>query len=199
MPIGTVLWRTIASRQASRSPPVDRSMTVSAPQRSAQCSFSTSSSVLDETGEAPMLALILVFAARPMPSDPGGSRGAPCWPGSPCGPRPPRRGPARLSDAARAPRRGAFAESRFPVGRLRVVCWARNRREEPLAETSHPPGGKPPRPVPNQIRCKASRRSLTPQCSSPPGGNPRRSVPATAACRAYRARKTSGHLLRPAE
>ena len=37
-------------------------MTVSAPQRTDQCSFSTSSSVDDETGEAPMLALILVLA-----------------------------------------------------------------------------------------------------------------------------------------
>ncbi len=56
----------IASRHASRSPPVDRSMTVSAPQRSAQRSFSTSSSVPLLTGEAPMLAFTLVFEARPM-------------------------------------------------------------------------------------------------------------------------------------
>ncbi len=56
----------MASRQASRSPPVDRSITVSAPQRTLQRIFSTSSSVLDETGEAPRLALILVFVARPM-------------------------------------------------------------------------------------------------------------------------------------
>ena len=41
-------------------------MTVSAPQRSAHLSFSTSSSMLDETGEAPMLALILVLDARPI-------------------------------------------------------------------------------------------------------------------------------------
>ena len=34
--MGTVLLRMIASRQASRSPPVERSITVSAPQRSAQ-------------------------------------------------------------------------------------------------------------------------------------------------------------------
>ena len=39
---------------------------MSAPQRSAHCSFSTSSSVPLETGEAPMLALILVIDARPM-------------------------------------------------------------------------------------------------------------------------------------
>jgi hypothetical protein len=41
-------------------------MTVSAPQRSAQRSFSTSSSVPDDTGEAPMLAFTLVRLARPM-------------------------------------------------------------------------------------------------------------------------------------
>jgi hypothetical protein len=39
---------------------------VSAPQREAQCSFSTSSSVELETGEAPMFALILVRLARPI-------------------------------------------------------------------------------------------------------------------------------------
>jgi hypothetical protein len=41
-------------------------MTVSAPQRSAQRSFSTSSSVPLLIGEAPMLALTLVVAARPI-------------------------------------------------------------------------------------------------------------------------------------
>ena len=41
-------------------------MTVSAPHFSAHWSFSTSSCVPDETGEAPMLALILVFDARPI-------------------------------------------------------------------------------------------------------------------------------------
>ena len=51
---------------ASRSPPVERSITVSAPHFSAHFSFSTSSSVPDETGDAPMLALILVLLARPI-------------------------------------------------------------------------------------------------------------------------------------
>ena len=46
---------------------------MSAPQRSAQRSFSTSSSVPLETGDAPMLALILVRLARPMPSGRAGS------------------------------------------------------------------------------------------------------------------------------
>ena len=66
MPIGTVALRTIASRVASRSPPVERSITVSAAQRSAQRSFSTSSSVELEIGEAPMLAFTLVALARPI-------------------------------------------------------------------------------------------------------------------------------------
>ena len=60
----------IASRVASRSPPVERSITVSAPQRSAQRSFSTSAAVPLETGEAPMLAFTLVVAARPMQMGP---------------------------------------------------------------------------------------------------------------------------------
>ena len=64
--MGTVALRQIASRHSSRLPPVDRSITVSAPHRSAQRSFSTSSSVPLETGEAPMLAFTLVFAARPI-------------------------------------------------------------------------------------------------------------------------------------
>ena len=54
------------SRHRSICPPVERSMIVSAPQRSAHCSFSSSSSVPELTGEAPMLALILVVEARPM-------------------------------------------------------------------------------------------------------------------------------------
>ncbi len=66
VPMGTVAARMIASRHASRSPPVDRSITVSAPQRTDQRIFSTSSSVLDETGEAPRLALIFVRLPRPM-------------------------------------------------------------------------------------------------------------------------------------
>jgi phosphomethylpyrimidine synthase len=66
VPIGTLLFRMIASRHSSRFPPVERSMTVSAPQRSAHFSFSTSSSVPDETGEAPMFALIFVLLARPI-------------------------------------------------------------------------------------------------------------------------------------
>ncbi|MNJ72106.1 hypothetical protein D3C77_687220 [compost metagenome] len=41
-------------------------MTLSAPQRVAQTSFSTSSSMLDVTAELPMLALILTLKLRPM-------------------------------------------------------------------------------------------------------------------------------------
>ena len=41
-------------------------MTVSAPQRVAQVSFSTSSAMLDVTAELPMLALILTRKLRPM-------------------------------------------------------------------------------------------------------------------------------------
>ena len=47
--------------------PVERSITVSAPKWTAICSFSNSSSMLLVTAELPMLALILVFAATPMP------------------------------------------------------------------------------------------------------------------------------------
>ena len=48
------------------SAPVDRSITVSAPQSVAQRSFSTSSSIDERTAELPMLALIFTWKARPM-------------------------------------------------------------------------------------------------------------------------------------
>lgn len=64
--MGTVELRMIASRVASRSPPVERSITVSACHFSAHLSFSTSSSVELETGDAPMLAFTFVLLARPM-------------------------------------------------------------------------------------------------------------------------------------
>ena len=46
--------------------PVDRSMTVSAPQRIDQTSFSTSSAAEEVTAELPMLALILTRKFRPI-------------------------------------------------------------------------------------------------------------------------------------
>ena len=46
--------------------PVDRSITVSAPQRMAQTIFSTSSSMEEVTAELPMLALIFTRKLRPM-------------------------------------------------------------------------------------------------------------------------------------
>ena len=46
--------------------PVERSITVSAPHSVAQRSFSTSSSIDDDTAELPMLALIFTRKLRPM-------------------------------------------------------------------------------------------------------------------------------------
>ncbi|MNL47230.1 hypothetical protein D3C87_1700040 [compost metagenome] len=46
--------------------PVDKSMMVSAPQRQAHTAFSTSSSMLDDTAEFPILALIFTRKFRPM-------------------------------------------------------------------------------------------------------------------------------------
>ena len=56
VPMGTGLLRSIHSRVAWMWRPVERSMTVSAPQRVAQISFSTSSSMLELTEELPILA-----------------------------------------------------------------------------------------------------------------------------------------------
>src|SRR3990167_404471 len=64
--MGTGLLRTIQSRVVWMFLPVDRSITLSAPQRIAHTSLSTSSSMLDVTAELPMLALIFTPKLRPM-------------------------------------------------------------------------------------------------------------------------------------
>ena len=66
MPIGTGELRRIHSRVSWMFLPVERSMTVSAPQRVAHVIFSTSSSIEEVTAELPMLALIFTRKFRPM-------------------------------------------------------------------------------------------------------------------------------------
>src|SRR5258705_280734 len=66
VPIGTGELRMIHSRVSWMFLPVDRSITVSAPQRVAQVIFSTSSLIDDDTAELPMLALIFTRKLRPM-------------------------------------------------------------------------------------------------------------------------------------
>ena len=66
VPMGTGELRTIHSRVVWMSGPVDRSMTVSAPQWVAQVSFSTSSATEEVTAEFPMLAFTFT---RKAPSD----------------------------------------------------------------------------------------------------------------------------------
>ena len=66
MPIGTAELRTIHSRVSWMCRPVERSITVSAPQSVAQRSFSTSSSIDELTAELPMFALIFTRKFRPM-------------------------------------------------------------------------------------------------------------------------------------
>src|SRR5271170_7358818 len=65
--IGTGLWRRIASRISGIFPPVERSITVSAPKLTAVCSLSSSSRIFDVTAELPILALILHLVATPIP------------------------------------------------------------------------------------------------------------------------------------
>src|SRR2546430_3963728 len=64
--MGTGLLRRIHSRVSWMFLPVERSMTVSAPQRIAHVIFSTSSSIDEATAELPMLALIFTRNLRPM-------------------------------------------------------------------------------------------------------------------------------------
>ena len=66
MPIGTGEFRRIHSRVSWMCAPVDKSITVSAPQRMAHVSFSTSSAMELVTAELPMLALILTSEFRPI-------------------------------------------------------------------------------------------------------------------------------------
>ena len=66
VPMGTGELRRIHSRVSWMFFPVERSMTVSAPQRMAQTIFSTSSSIEEVTAELPMLALIFTRKLRPM-------------------------------------------------------------------------------------------------------------------------------------
>jgi hypothetical protein len=66
VPIGTGELRMIHSRVLWMLRPVERSITVSAPQRIAHTIFSTSSSTEEVTAELPILALILVRKLRPM-------------------------------------------------------------------------------------------------------------------------------------
>ena len=66
MPIGTGELRMIHSRVSWMCLPVERSITVSPPQRIAQVIFSTSSPMPEDTAELPMLALIFTRKLRPM-------------------------------------------------------------------------------------------------------------------------------------
>ena len=66
VPMGTGELRTIHSRVSWMFLPVERSITVSAPQRVAHTIFSTSSSMLDVTAELPMLAFTFTRKLRPI-------------------------------------------------------------------------------------------------------------------------------------
>src|ERR687883_297284 len=66
VPIGSGEWRRIASRICGMSPPVERSITVSAPYFTQTRSFSSSASMSLVTALLPMFALILQVAAKPM-------------------------------------------------------------------------------------------------------------------------------------
>src|SRR3982750_4205508 len=66
VPIGTGELRTIHSRVSWMLRPVERSMTVSAPQRIAQTIFSTSDATSEATALFPILALIFTRKLRPI-------------------------------------------------------------------------------------------------------------------------------------
>jgi len=129
-------FRTMPSRVEWMCLPVDRSITVSAPQRQAQVSLSTSSAIEEETADVPMLALIFTRNRSPITigSDSDGSH---CWAGSPARPRsrPHDLGIQVLSDrrelhlrcdgAARAYRELGHRLTCLPAARLAAVAALR--------------------------------------------------------------------------
>ena len=64
--MGTGEASMMALRMRGMSPPVERSITVSAPYFTAYCSLASSSSIFEVVAELPMLALILHFDSTPM-------------------------------------------------------------------------------------------------------------------------------------
>src|ERR1019366_5202297 len=66
VPMGIGDAAMMALRMAGISPPVERSMTVSAPYLMEYWSFSSSPSMLERTEELPMFELILQLEATPM-------------------------------------------------------------------------------------------------------------------------------------
>src|SRR4030067_3840287 len=66
VPMGTGVLRIIHSRVSWICLPVERSITVSPPQRMDQVIFSTSSWIDEPSAELPMLALIFTRKLRPM-------------------------------------------------------------------------------------------------------------------------------------
>src|SRR5574338_1591279 len=66
VPMGTGLLRMIHSRVSWMLRPVERSITVSAPQRIAHTILSTSEATSEATAELPILALILTRKLRPI-------------------------------------------------------------------------------------------------------------------------------------
>ena len=66
VPIGTGLLRIIHSRVSWMFLPVDKSITVSPPQRVPHTIFSTSSEIEEPSAELPMLALIFTKKLRPI-------------------------------------------------------------------------------------------------------------------------------------
>src|SRR4030042_5826581 len=66
VPVGTGELRIIHSRVSWMFLPVERSITVSPPQRMDQVIFSTSSPMDEPSAELPMLALIFTRKLRPM-------------------------------------------------------------------------------------------------------------------------------------
>ena len=133
----------IAHRVAFRSPPVDKSITVSAPHRSAHCSFSTSSSVrmtnrrcahvgvdLGERRPADAHRLELVLQVNFVGRDDHPAR------------RRLRRGSARPSDAARARRRGSSRRDHAAARsfELRFAVAVAILRAKSIAVRSETPG-----------------------------------------------------------
>ncbi len=142
VPTGMGLARMMASRISGMFPPVERSITVSAPCARQSFSFSSSCAMSEVTAELPMFALILQVAAMPMPS--GSSSGWQTLAGMTIRPRATS---ALINSAGSRSRAATLDISSVTVPCLARCIWetlARPRRFETHSDRMrdlHPPSG----------------------------------------------------------
>ena len=126
----------IASRMRGMSPPVERSITVSAPSFRQTRSFASSASTSETTAELPMFALILQVAAIPMPI--GSSSGWLTFAGMTSRPR--ATSPRTCSGSSRSRRATCAISSETTPSRARLSCVRFLRPRRGAIQSARIPG-----------------------------------------------------------